>query len=93
MTEHSAALPPRLRQRVAEFLAEHDPKTTERLQFLRARYDAGLAWLHFPTGHGGMGLPRDFQPEVDRLFAHHAEDAPGGRRLVCVATRRVGDRG
>jgi alkylation response protein AidB-like acyl-CoA dehydrogenase len=70
MTEHSAALPPELRQRIAEFLAEHNPKTTERLQFLRARYDAGLAWLHFPTGHGGMGLPRDFQPEVDRLFAH-----------------------
>jgi alkylation response protein AidB-like acyl-CoA dehydrogenase len=68
MTEEGAALPRQLRQQVAEFLADHDPETTERLQFLRARYDAGLAWLHFPLGHGGMGLPRDFQSEVDRLF-------------------------
>jgi len=68
MTEEGAALPRQLRQQVAEFLADHDPGTTERLQFLRARYDAGLAWLHFPLGHGGMGLPRDFQSEVDRLF-------------------------
>ena len=69
MTEQSVALPPQLGQQVAEFLADHDPKTMERLRFLRARYDAGLAWLHFPRGHGGMGLARGSQPEVDRLFA------------------------
>ena len=57
-----------LRRRVEEFLAAHDPATTERLDFLRARYDAGLAWVHYPEGHGGLGLPRAWQPEVDRLF-------------------------
>jgi alkylation response protein AidB-like acyl-CoA dehydrogenase len=54
---------------VADFLAAHDPVTTDRLELLRARYDAGLAWVAFPEGHGGLGLPRALQPEVDRLLA------------------------
>ncbi|MEY9844154.1 acyl-CoA dehydrogenase family protein [Streptacidiphilus sp. MAP5-3] len=57
-----------LRRRVEEFLAAHDPETTERLEFLRARYDAGLAWVHYPEGHGGLGLPRAWQPAVDAMF-------------------------
>jgi alkylation response protein AidB-like acyl-CoA dehydrogenase len=61
--------PGELRGRVADFLAAHDPVTTERLEFLRARYDAGLAWVAFPEGHGGLGLPQALQPEVDRLLA------------------------
>jgi alkylation response protein AidB-like acyl-CoA dehydrogenase len=69
MSEDQAGLLRWLRQHVAEFLDEYDPETTERLRFLRGRYDAGLAWLHFPRGYGGMGLPRDLQPEVDHLFA------------------------
>jgi alkylation response protein AidB-like acyl-CoA dehydrogenase len=58
-----------LRHRVAGFLAEHDPATTEPLAFLRARYDAGLAWVHYPLGRGGLDLPREWQPEVEELFA------------------------
>ncbi|MFC9967464.1 acyl-CoA dehydrogenase family protein [Nocardia ignorata] len=57
-----------LRTRIREFLAANDPATTERLEFLRARYDAGLAWVYFPEGHGGLGLPHGWQPEVDQLF-------------------------
>ncbi|MFC5731510.1 MULTISPECIES: acyl-CoA dehydrogenase family protein [Nocardioides] len=58
-----------LRRRVAEFLAANDPGTTDRTDFLRARYDAGLAWVGFPVGHGGLGADQALQPEVDRLFA------------------------
>lgn len=58
-----------LARRVREFLAEHDPQATDRVEFLRARYDAGLAWVAFPEGHGGLGLSRSLQAEVDRLFA------------------------
>ena len=60
--------PEELRKRVSEFLGEHDPETTEPLEFLRARYDAGLAWVAFPEGHGGLGLPRALQPAVDAAF-------------------------
>jgi alkylation response protein AidB-like acyl-CoA dehydrogenase len=54
---------------VERFLAAHDPKTTDRLRFLRAQYDAGLAWVSFPEGHGGLGLPQEQQAYVDRLLA------------------------
>ncbi len=57
-----------LRAQVAEFLAAHDPGRTERLEFLRARFDAGLAWVHYPAGLGGQGLPRSLQSVVDRDF-------------------------
>ncbi|MFE6925348.1 acyl-CoA dehydrogenase family protein [Nocardia sp. NPDC057663] len=57
-----------LRTRIGEFLAANDPATTERLEFLRARYDAGLAWVYFPEGHGGLGLPHAWQAEVDHAF-------------------------
>jgi len=54
---------------VADFLATHDPATTDRLDFLRARFDAGLAWVFYPEGLGGLGLPQAEQQAVDRLFA------------------------
>ncbi|HEY8481896.1 MAG TPA: acyl-CoA dehydrogenase family protein, partial [Spirillospora sp.] len=58
-----------LRRRVEEFLAAHDPSATEPLEFLRARFDAGLAWVHYPEGLGGLGAPRALQSVVDGLFA------------------------
>ncbi|MEV4063310.1 acyl-CoA dehydrogenase family protein [Nonomuraea dietziae] len=42
----------------------------DRLEFLRARFDAGLAWVHFPVGLGGLGAPREMQQEVERALAH-----------------------
>ena len=58
-----------LRQQVREFLAGHDPAAMPPLEFLRARFDAGLAWVHYPAGLGGQGLPRSFQAAVDAEFA------------------------
>ncbi|HEY7484237.1 MAG TPA: acyl-CoA dehydrogenase family protein [Streptosporangiaceae bacterium] len=58
-----------LRRRVDEFLESHDPASTERLEFLRARFDAGLAWVHFPAGLGGLDAPRSRQAQVDAQFA------------------------
>jgi alkylation response protein AidB-like acyl-CoA dehydrogenase len=54
---------------VEEFLAAHDPASYDRLEFLRERFDAGLGWVHYPEGHGGLGLPQAWQPEVERLFS------------------------
>jgi alkylation response protein AidB-like acyl-CoA dehydrogenase len=64
-----------LRDQVTAFLAEHDPAATEPAEFLRARFDAGLAWVHYPAGLGGQGLPRSLQTAVDAQFA--AAGAPG----------------
>ncbi|WP_216216538.1 acyl-CoA dehydrogenase family protein [Amycolatopsis aidingensis] len=57
-----------LRSRVREFLREHDHTVMEPLDFLRARFDAGLAWVHFPAGLGGIGAPRAAQAVVDAEF-------------------------
>ena len=58
-----------LRGQVRDFLATHDPASMDRTEFLRARFDAGLAWVHYPAGLGGQGLSRDLQSAVDAEFA------------------------
>jgi alkylation response protein AidB-like acyl-CoA dehydrogenase len=58
-----------LRGQVRDFLAGHDPASMDRLDFLRARFDAGLAWVHYPAGLGGQGLPRSLQSVVEAEFA------------------------
>ncbi len=57
-----------VQHRVAELLAGNNPATTERLAFLRARFDAGLAWVNFPEGLGGLGKARNLQLVVDQLL-------------------------
>jgi alkylation response protein AidB-like acyl-CoA dehydrogenase len=64
-----------LRERVRTFLAEHDPHEMPAQDFLNARFDAGLAWVHYPEGLGGLGLSRSLQQIVDAEFA--AAGAPG----------------
>ncbi|MHB1433121.1 MAG: acyl-CoA dehydrogenase family protein [Streptosporangiaceae bacterium] len=66
-----------LRAQVRDFLAAHDPATTDRMDFVRARFDAGLAWVHYPPGLGGQGLSRALQRVVDAEFA--AAKAPTNR--------------
>ncbi|MFE7319134.1 acyl-CoA dehydrogenase family protein [Streptomyces sp. NPDC057555] len=69
-----------LRRRIADLLAAHPPGATDRLDFLRARFDAGLAWVHFPEGLGGLGAPRALQAVVDaELAAAGAPDNDPGR--------------
>ncbi|MEV7346771.1 acyl-CoA dehydrogenase family protein [Streptomyces sp. NPDC093544] len=54
-----------LRRRTQELLAAHPPLSTDRPDFLKARFDAGLAWVHYPEGLGGLGAPRTLQAVVD----------------------------
>jgi alkylation response protein AidB-like acyl-CoA dehydrogenase len=58
-----------LRDRVRAFVAEHDPAQTPKQDFNNARFDAGLAWVHYPEGLGGLGLSRTLQGVVDAEFA------------------------
>ncbi|GAB90091.1 acyl-CoA dehydrogenase family protein [Gordonia rhizosphera] len=64
--------------RVRRLLGDNDPATTSAKQFLGARFDAGLAWVHFPVGHGGLGLPQTAQSVVDDAL--DAAGAPGPAR-------------
>ncbi|QMU69270.1 acyl-CoA dehydrogenase family protein [Streptacidiphilus sp. P02-A3a] len=60
--------PEYLRAAVQRLLAAHDPAHTPAAEFLGARYDAGLAWIHFPVGSGGLGAPRALQQLVNDEF-------------------------
>ncbi|MEU3404391.1 acyl-CoA dehydrogenase family protein [Streptomyces sp. NPDC006670] len=51
--------------RTRDLLAAHPPGATAPADFLRARFDAGLAWVHYPEGLGGLGAPRTLQAVVD----------------------------
>ena len=48
------------------FLAENDPKAMDNIAFRGARFDHGLAWVHFPEGNGGLGLRPDLNRVVER---------------------------
>jgi alkylation response protein AidB-like acyl-CoA dehydrogenase len=65
-----------LRELSREFLSKNDPNAMEHLDFLRARFDAGLAWVHFPTGLGGLGLPRHLQSVVDEELKGTPDNDP-----------------
>lgn len=74
---------PDLQQRVEELLASHDPTTTSPASFLGAQFDAGLAWVHFPEGKGGLGISRGRQLEVDALLEAAAAPRPDfGRNSI-----------
>ena len=47
---------------IAALLAECDPTAVDNKTFRGKRFDHGLAWVHFPKGHGGLGL----RPELNR---------------------------
>jgi len=71
-----------LRAAVRAFCAEHDPAATPRAAFLSARFDAGLAAVHYPVGHGGRGLPRALQSVAEEEFAKAGAVRPDDRRNV-----------
>jgi alkylation response protein AidB-like acyl-CoA dehydrogenase len=59
-----------------QLLDECDPKTNDSTTFLGAQFDKGLAWVHFPAGHGGLGVNPKLQKIVnERLFAAGAPNA------------------
>ncbi|QZT60746.1 acyl-CoA dehydrogenase family protein [Mycolicibacterium austroafricanum] len=57
---------------------EHDPKTVPIPEFLGACFDAGLSWVHFPEGFGGLGLSRGLQAVADRILQGAGGPVPLG---------------
>ena len=64
----------------ARLLAEHPPKDTEKLAFLNAQWDAGLAYVHYPEGYGGLGAPVNLQGWVDETL--RSAGAPANGRMI-----------
>jgi alkylation response protein AidB-like acyl-CoA dehydrogenase len=69
---------------VDRLLEEHPPADTDGVTFLRAQFDAGLAYIWYPRGHGGLGQPVNAQQRVEeRLTAAGAR--PSGRVTNAIA--------
>ena len=54
----------RVGELVDQLISEHDP-AGDRFEFMGAQFDMGLAWVHFPQGHGGLGLAPNTQALID----------------------------
>lgn len=54
-----------VRAAIDQLLAEHDPTKVAPEDFWEAQYDAGLAWVDFDEGFGGLGADPGYQQEVD----------------------------
>jgi alkylation response protein AidB-like acyl-CoA dehydrogenase len=71
-----------VRERVESLLAEHDPRTTKPRAFLGAQFDAGLAWVHFPEGDGGLGLGPKLQKVVNEALVAAGAPTPFSRNPI-----------
>jgi alkylation response protein AidB-like acyl-CoA dehydrogenase len=69
-------------ERCEELLATHDPASTPVTEFLGAQFDLGLAWVHFPEGHGGLGASPKLQNAVNRRLAQAGAPHPYARNPI-----------
>ncbi|MFT4744945.1 MAG: alkylation response protein AidB-like acyl-CoA dehydrogenase [Nitriliruptoraceae bacterium] len=81
MTQTIAPTDPQqaVRDALDALFVSHPPATTEHATFWGAQYDAGLAWVQFPVGIGGLGVSPRLQAFVNDAIV----DAGGS-----VANRR-----
>ncbi|WP_197382597.1 acyl-CoA dehydrogenase family protein [Mycolicibacterium mengxianglii] len=61
-----------------QVVQQHDPKSAPIREYLGACYDAGLAWVHFPEGMGGLGVSRGLQAVADRILQGAGGPVPLG---------------
>jgi alkylation response protein AidB-like acyl-CoA dehydrogenase len=66
-----------------ELLESNDPHG-DRTEFLAARFDAGLAWVWFPRGLGGLDAPRGFQTIVESRLAEVGAPHPAKFNVLGV---------
>ncbi len=61
----------RVNDAIDALLAAHDPRSMDDREFRGARFDAGLAWVHFAEGDGGLGV----RPELNRIVDRRLREA------------------
>ena len=61
-------------ERIDQLLADYGPgsadlASADPVAFLGQQFDLGLAWVHFPEGHGGLGLGPKLQTTINQRLA------------------------
>lgn len=72
----------RVLELVDQLLSELDPKSTPVVEFLGRQFDLGLAWVHFPEGHGGLGLGPKLQTVINNRLGDAGAPSPYMRNPI-----------
>ena len=72
----------RVRELAERLVADHPPASTDPVTFLGAQFDAGLAWIHFDEGFGGLGLRPKLQRVVSEVLAGTGAPSPLARNPI-----------
>ena len=56
-------------EKLDDLLTDHPPEETPTAEFLGLQFDAGLAWVHFPEGQGGLGVSHKLQRTVNERLS------------------------
>ncbi len=84
----------RVEAAIDALLAAHDPTTIDNVAFRGARYDAGLAWVHFPERFGGLGVRPDLNKLVEsRLRAAGAQPTNPATFFMALAGPTIATHG
>jgi alkylation response protein AidB-like acyl-CoA dehydrogenase len=71
-----------VQRRVDDLVGANPPGRTDRQSFLEAQFDAGLAWVAFPEGCGGLGLTPKLQRVVETALDQAGAPAPDVARNI-----------
>jgi alkylation response protein AidB-like acyl-CoA dehydrogenase len=69
-------------ERCDDVLSTHPPDSTDAVTFLGAQFDAGLAWVHFPEGRGGLGASPKLQKVVNERLLAAGAPSPYARNPI-----------
>jgi alkylation response protein AidB-like acyl-CoA dehydrogenase len=67
---------------IDELVTAFPPSTTKPVDFLGEQFDRGLAWTHFPLGHGGLGLTSADQLHALRRLSKLGAPSAVGRNVI-----------
>ena len=70
-----------VKERLTQLLDEVDPRTADFTEVRGRQYDLGLAWVHFPDGWGGLGLPPNIQKDIDAALREAGAGSPDARHF------------
>ena len=71
-------------QKIEELLVSADPKADQD-GFRGLQFDAGLGWVHFPAGYGGLELAPNLQRVIDDRLRKAGARSAGSREFFGLA--------
>jgi alkylation response protein AidB-like acyl-CoA dehydrogenase len=81
VTDPSISAEALVQDRIDQLLGVGDARSGDPVEFRGRQYDLGLAWVHFPEGWGGLGLPPSHQKTIDAALRAAGARSPEARHF------------